>query len=417
MVAAACPFRGVGDGILHCYLTWQGDTSTTMTINYHAAPGGAQTAVYYDKVSRGGDPNAYALQTLGSAFEIPGLNVFAGAKREIHVVRLTNLEPGQTYYFVAGDASTGFTQEKMFRTVPATGAVNFVTGGDMGTDNVVRSLLAQAALESPFFGLIGGDVAYANGRTTSWREWEKWLDNWESQMVTPGGYTVPMVLAIGNHETNGGYGQFADPTNAAPFYFGYFAQYGAGFTQARSAYFDRWFGDKIRLFVLDSGHVTAIDGAQKTWLETELAATPAGVLTFALYHVPMYPSERNFEGSAALRAAWRPAFDTYGLTAAFENHDHVQKRTKRLVNDTPDANGTLYIGDGCFGRTPRPGNQAMDLENPAELSALGLTENYLAAWSSRRHFWTVNVAADASTVDFSAIDENGVVFDTYTLVP
>ncbi len=417
IATAACPFGIAGDGVLHCYLTWQGDTSTTMTVNYHAAPGRNQSVVHYDTEPHDGNPLSYRYRAVGASHTIPGLDIFFGAQRDVHVVELTGLDPGTTYYFVAGDTETGFTEEKMFRTVPADGAVNFVTGGDMGTGDVVRDLLTHAAMESPYFALIGGDVAYANGQTGEWGEWEKWLDNWEAHMVTPEGYTVPMILAIGNHETVGGFGQYATPQAAARFYFGYFAQDGSAYARGRRAYFDRWIGNNIRLFVLDSGHVTPLGGAQKAWLETELAATPANVLTFAVYHVPMYPSQRNFEGSSLLRAAWRPLFDDYSLTAAFENHDHVQKRTKRLKNDAPDPNGTLYVGDGCFGRSPRPGQQAMDLEDPAELMSLGLTENYLASWESRRHFWSVDVAADSSTVEFSAIDADGVAFDTYTLIP
>jgi hypothetical protein len=420
IAAAACPFGIAGDGILHCYLTWQGDTSTTMTVNYHAAPSDAPSVVYYDTVPRGGSPRDYRFSKAGASHRIPGLEILAGAQRDVHVVELTGLEPGQTYYFIAGDRTTGYTDEKMFRTIPATGPIDFVTGGDMGTDDVVRDLLGHAAAESPYFGLIGGDIAYANGQPGEWREWEQWLDHWESEMVTPEGYTVPLILAIGNHEAIGGFGQFLTPLTFAQFYFGYFAQDGKGFNPQRRAYFDRWIGSNIRLFVLDSGHVTPIGGAQRAWLESELAATPDGALTFAVYHVPMYPSHRNFaapSASSILRNAWRPLFDDYGLTAAFENHDHMQKRTKRLKNDAPDPAGTLYVGDGCFGRSPREGEQAMALDDPNVVADLGLSENYLAAWASRRHFWSVSVAADASTVDFEAIDESGVVFDTYSLAP
>ncbi len=391
-----------------------------MTVNYHAAPGHGPSVVYYDTAPRGGDLNAYQFEVTGSSHRIPVLELLAGAQRDVHVVELTGLEPGTAYYFVAGSTETGFTDEKMFRTIPANGAVNFVTGGDMGTGDVVRDLLSHAAIQSPYFGLIGGDVAYADGEARQWREWEQWLDNWESEMVTPEGYSVPMILAIGNHETRGGFGQFVAPKAAAPFYFGYFAQHGSGLEFGRRAYFDRWIGSAVRLFVLDTGHVTPLNGAQKTWLERELAATPADVLTLAVYHVPMYPSHRNFAPpsvSALVRNAWRPAFDACSLTAAFENHDHTQKRTKRLKNDVPDPNGTLYIGDGCFGRSPREGNQAIALEDPTELANLGLSESYLAAWDSRRHFWSVDIAADATSIDFQAIDESGTVFDTYTLVP
>ncbi|MCC6145510.1 MAG: fibronectin type III domain-containing protein [Candidatus Hydrogenedentes bacterium] len=40
---------------LHTYLTWQGDTGTTMTVNYHTGATAGQSKVYYDVVSHGGD--------------------------------------------------------------------------------------------------------------------------------------------------------------------------------------------------------------------------------------------------------------------------------------------------------------------------------------------------------------------------
>lgn len=40
--------------------------------------------------------------------------------------------------------------------------------------------------------------------------------------------------------------------------------------------------------------------------------------------------------------------DRYGLTAAFEHHDDVLKRTLSLRAGQRDASGTIYLGDGCF---------------------------------------------------------------------
>jgi hypothetical protein len=41
------------------------------------------------------------------------------------------------------------------------------------------------------------------------------------------------------------------------------------------------------------------------------------------------------------------------LTVSFENHDHAYKRTRVLRANQAATNGTVYIGDGCWGRTPR----------------------------------------------------------------
>ncbi len=123
----------------HCYLTWQNDTSTTITVNYHTRSDAGQSLVRFDIVSRGGVPDDYMFQASGNSHQVPGLEAVEGVARTIHVVELTDLLTGQEYYFIAGDPVTGFTDERKFRTIPDGGEpIRFVTGGDMGADPVVR---------------------------------------------------------------------------------------------------------------------------------------------------------------------------------------------------------------------------------------------------------------------------------------
>ena len=86
-----------------------------------------------------------------------------------------------------------------------------------------------------------------------------------------------------------------------------------------------------------------------------------------------------------------------------------------------DPEGVLYIGDGCFGRPPRPGDQATRLGDPItypnELANLGLTENYLAHWESTKHFWLVTVpnrypVRSTDTVTVEAFDVDGNLLDS-----
>jgi hypothetical protein len=415
-------------GVSHCYLTWQGDTSTTMTVNFHSEFTTDSVFVYYDTLPQHGDVDNYRFEANASSHTIPGLRLYANADRQVHISELTGLQPDTAYYFIAGNDEIGFTDEMSFRTVPDSGPIRFAVGGDMGTDPVVRDLLRVAASEDPAAVVIGGDIAYADGHLKNWKDWDTWLTNWEETMINPDGHMIPMILAIGNHEVDGGLFQFTRPLDAAPFYFGYFAQAGSGFADSRRSYFSRSLGPHTRIVVLDTDHVTSMTGAQRQWLESEFATTDPDTNIFAVYHVPMYPSHRPFglisigdgfdievSSSPFVRHAWLELFDDYGLTAAFEHHDHMHKRTKRLRGNRPDSSGTLYLGDGAFGRSPREGAQALALEDTAELERLGLSENYLAAWSSTQHFWLVDVSASGAEVDFQAIDINGLAFDRYSL--
>jgi hypothetical protein len=371
----------------HVYLTWQGNTSRTMTVNYQTFGPPVASMVCYDTKPRSGRAAEYRFMAVGNSHQVAGLE----GDRKIHWVELENLTPGQTYYFVAGDPKHGFTDERKFRTLPSgSQKLRFVTGGDMGVGPAVAQLLHQAAQLSPDFGVVGGDLAYANDVLTNYTRWDAWLDHWQTNMITPAGCTVPMVLAIGNHETKSR--MAASPTNAQ-FYFKYFAQ-----TRDQSFY-SRTFGNKLALYLLDTGHVSAHDGEQAAWLDAQLTAHRDVPYKFAVYHVPLYPSHRAYDGSASVkgRQTWLPIFDKHRLTAAFENHDHTFKRTHLLRENKPDPNGTLYLGDGCWGMGARKVDE--------------LRRWYEAKAASLQHFWCVDVSRNR--VEYRAINKEGKVFDVY----
>ena len=378
----------------HVYLTWQGDTSTTMTVNYQTSAESSVSQVRYDTVARS-DLASYRFSATGTAHKVPGV----ADGRAVHNVELSGLEPGTAYYFVAGDPQNGFSNEHKFRTIPQDDqALRFVSGGDMNVGKHTRRLLVQAGALDPLFALVGGDLAYVNGKTKNYAKWDQWLRAWQENMVTPDGFSVPMVLAIGNHEVEGGYGQSA---SQAPFYYGYFAQAGA------RAYFARRFGANLVLYVLDSGHTAPHDGAQLEWLASTMHQTRDVPYRFALYHVPLYPGFRSPQDPYAVagRQHWRPLFDQYRLTTAFENHDHVLKRSKLLRNDQVDEAGTLYLGDGCFGKPTR------FLRGPRREDRT--KRWYIAHSASVPHFWLVDLSAEK--VVFKGVDEHGAVVDEYEL--
>jgi len=369
----------------HVYLTWQGDTSRTITVNFQTTGPAAVSTVYYDTKPRHGHRAEYRHMAVGNSHEFAGLP----EERRVHWVELEGLAPGETYYFTAGNPEHGFTRERKFRTMPSgSQRVRFVTGGDMGISEDAALLLQQAAKLSPAFGVVGGDLAYANDALTNYTKWDAWIDHWQTNMVTPAGYTIPMVLAIGNHEVRGG----MTLTNAR-FYFQYFAQ------NHERSYYSRTFGQNLVMLLLDSGHISPHDGEQAAWLDAQLTAHRDKPHKFAVYHVPLYPSHRAYDGgsSVAGRKSWLPIFDQHRLTAAFENHDHTFKRTLPLRENKPDPGGTLYLGDGCWGMPAR----TVDAKRSW----------YEAKAASIQHFWCVDVSRNR--VEYRAINKEGKVFDVY----
>lgn len=371
----------------HVYLTWRGNTSTTMTVNAQTVRAVPDVEVRFDTEPRRGAPAEYRGLARGEAHQIEGL----ADGRWVHWIDLTDLVPGQRYWFVVGSEEYGFSVERSFRTLPDDDSpIRFVAGGDLGLGPVVRDLQAHAAARRPQFAIIGGDLAYANGMLEAVSDWDEWLDQWEEEMVTPEGLTVPMVLAVGNHEVRGGY--LGGPERA-PFYMGFFAQPG------QPSFFRMRFGELMALYTLDSGHIVS-QASQVEWLTGVMAEDSDVPYRFAQYHIPMYPSHREYEAESMemAREHWLPVFDRYNLTAAFENHDHTFKRTHPLRGDqVVQEGGTIYFGDGAWGRGDRP----------VRLSSRW----YLAAQGANRHFWVVNIRPDGA--EYRAVDARGGVFHVY----
>ena len=244
----------------HVVFTWQGDTGTTITINYQTLGSRkVPTVVHYDTQPRDGRIAGYRHRATGDSFQIAGVE-----DRWIHRVELTDLTPGATLWLLAGDFTLGTSREFKVRTIPHDDRpLRFVVGGDMDANHDTREMLREAAKLSPDFALIGGDLAYADGLTSNLGLWDSWFSYWCDEMVTPEGYSVPVVVAIGNHEVRGGYGGSVD---VAPFYFAFFAQH----PEPRS-FFAHQFGANLVVLTLDTGHVEPHDGRQTEWLDATLS--------------------------------------------------------------------------------------------------------------------------------------------------
>ncbi|WP_372370396.1 metallophosphoesterase [Candidatus Uabimicrobium sp. HlEnr_7] len=301
---------------------------------------------------------------------------------------LENLNPGSEYKFTIRDDSVNFlrSQQKFF--VPPLHKLRIIAGGDMGyRSKDLVSILQYAAAKNPHLALIGGDIAYANGKKQNLKRWISWFSYWQENMITSSGHLIPMILAIGNHEVHN-----LLIFKQAPFYFGFFHQGG-------KPYFTRKLGQNTQLIVLDTDHIYSYS-SQRNWLKKQLQKYQKSKFKIAMYHVPMYPAHREFNNSDSItaRQLWLPLFDRYSLDLGLEHHDHVFKRTKRLKNNqVVKTGGTIYLGDGSFGRSPR-----------------SVTKHYYIEKASKtKHFWFLEI--NTNKIFIQAIDDAGKILDEFSL--
>eukprot|EP00026_Physarum_polycephalum_P004488 Phypoly_transcript_04509.p1 GENE.Phypoly_transcript_04509~~Phypoly_transcript_04509.p1 ORF type:complete len:383 (+),score=63.00 Phypoly_transcript_04509:884-2032(+) len=375
-----------------------------MIVNFHASESPDMALTAYDVVShsRGGNASiedyvaSYAFHANATSRK---MHTVRELKRWVNWADVTNLAPDTTYYFIAVYIKDGKTvvsdKEYKVRTIPTNGTYNFVTGGDVSSDINSEKLIKHAASKTPYFAVIGGDNAYDNGFKTCYLRWDKWFHKKKKKKnQNDGGYSIPLILAIGNHETGGFYAQPGDD----PYYTSYFPQQlnlQNVDPRFRLSYHSHRLGDST-FIILDSDVVARMDGAQKTWLEAQLAASTSKVKV-VVYHGNIYPSAHlNEEMSHKGREHWVPLFDKYNVTMAFENHLHLFKRTKPLRNNKVDANGITYFGDGTWGVMSNIVKLAHDF--------------YIEKVNRNQHFFSVTMQ-NYSYLTVSAIEKSGNVFD------
>jgi acid phosphatase type 7 len=378
-IAAGLPLflSGCGDQSPASYLTWTSeDTGHSMAVVVLPQESLERVIVHYDSVSRGGRLEAYARMQNADKEESPGLG------RSRFVAELSGLAPNQVYYYSVSDGSEVFISERSFRTLPeGDEPIRFLIGGDLHGD--LNGPVEAVARTDPSLVFVGGDLV-GDARPLDVDRWDHFFRVWGEKMVSPAGTQIPIVAAIGNHDVSEG--------NGAALFFTYLPQAG------QRTYFARKLGSGAVAFVLDSGIMASHGGEQSNWLARALADTSSVPLRIAVYHEGLYPSVRPFDGEAAVlgRKYWAPLFDQFGLEAVFEHHDHALKRTWPLKAGAVDGAGTVYFGDGGWGRDPRAPDPSLW---------------YLSHSAEKRHFWAVEINGEVALAQ--ALGPDGAILDQY----
>jgi hypothetical protein len=361
------------------FLSWQQDPTTTMTIQWLGTESPTDSSILYSTYEN-------PVWQIGKTIAKP----YTNTDLKVHRCELTGLKTGTEYQFHIGAAAKTYR----FRTMPAkmTNTIQFVSGGDCGVDAHAINTNILAARQEPYFALIGGDLAYDNGKSPE--TFTKFLRNYRRHMIDSQGRLIPMLTCIGNHEVNG-----SDKTKRSdsPQYLSLFD----GF-YAEKTYGVVDIGDYLSLVLLDTGHIEPIAGEQTDWLAKTLSDRQERPHLIVANHVPAYPSYRPPEGlngkfgtGVEQRTHWSPLFERYNVDVVLEHHDHTFKRTHPLTNGMKDKHGVLYLGDGSWGK----------LRIPKQPEA----RPYLAAVSAAYHMTVHRLEGDQRF--HMAIEETGKVAD------
>ena len=324
---------------------------------------------------------------------------FADTKNTVSRAGLTGLDADTTYEvkLTPGDGSDPTT--RTLRTAPKTLTPDFkfVAGGDMyHTTELLDAMNIQAGEQKPLFALLGGDLAYANGRDLG--RWVNFVDSWATNAIfedpdTDTKRMIPMVVTVGNHEVNGS--KQPRPKSDAKFYYSMF-----DLPSGLSRYAID-FGNYLSIILLDSDHSQPVV-EQTGWLKDALASRENFPYLFVCYHKPTYGTNVK-DPNMNVRKDWVPLFEKYHVDIAFENDHHVYKRSKLLYKNKEDPErGVLYIGDGAWGTRVRKIDEK-------KTRALG----YLEHWESTNHLIAVKLSKDGVAIESTKAD--GEVFDEFIL--
>ena len=351
-------------------LSYYDDPATSISIGFQVNSGTAAHVVY-DVVDHGPNQGAYRLTAT------PALRTTYHGMDNVFV-RLGGLQPATTYYFMVVD-SEGASQRFSFETTPADNRtpLSIVAGGDSRNNRAVARKANQlVARLQPHFVLFGGDMT--NSDTPA--EWQAWLDDWQLTIGRSGRLT-PIVPARGNHESS-------DVTIARLF----------DVPNPRVWYAITFGGDLLRTYTLNTMAPAA--GDQLSWLQRDLGAARTR-WKIAQYHHAMRPHTAAKRERDELIGLWGTQFYRHGMNLVIESDAHTVKQTYPLrpsreagavegfVRD--DAQGTVYVGEGCWGAPLRPNN-----DDKVWTRASGQFNQFKWLWVDTRQIQVRTVRIDQS---------------------
>ena len=357
-------------------LTWSGEPSTSLDIQWRTAPEIQSSQVRYWK-----SESSDTLSQSGNSKKMEDRLLENDRYIQRFTALLAELAPGTTYEYQVGNDQGIWTAPESFRTAPqTTEPFSFIWFGDVHNTDTWGDLIHQADqkhAENSFY-VIAGDLVNTGLHRDDW-----------DQLFGYAGKTIsrkPLMAVPGNHDSQDGLGawmyedMFSFPDNGPE---GFNPERTYSFTYQNALY-----------IMLDATLPTA---PQTEWMHGVLANHTADWV-FVFTHFPPYNAVEPYDN---LIREWVPVFDKYGVDMVMGGHYHYYMRSKPLINSeiSPDpAVGTRYfISIGTKGKNK---------EAPKE---------YYADVQFEAEFLYQHVEIDGKTLHYASYNLDGNVVDQFSI--
>ncbi len=341
-------------------------TAAATSVSYADGKSGQVVYAHHARLSglRADTPYLYAAAHQGAA---PQFGTFTTAPRGRAAFTFTSF----------GDQGTP-TLGRIFAAPPGSGVPEpLYVNDNLGSPSAADTTLGVERVQ-PLFHLFNGDLCYANlaqDRVRAW--WDFWTNNSRSACRRP------WMPSAGNHENELGNG----PIGYRAYQTYFCLPEAPGQTEVTRGLWYAFTVGQVRVVSLANDDVCYQDagdsyvrgysaGAQKAWLETELAAARADPeidwIVVCMHQVAISTADKFNGADLGIRQEWVPLFDRHGVDLVVCGHEHHYERshpirgqeatatltpiptaTAREVIDTTQGTVHMVLGGGG---TSRPSN-------------------------------------------------------------
>jgi len=356
-----------------------------------------------------------------------------GSSATDHRIPLTNLTPGQKYFYTIGTTNgmlLGGT-DYHFTTPPRPGTVKrmrFWVLGDSGTADVnqfnVRDAFYRANTNELDAVLLLGDNAYNAGLDA---EYQRALFDAYPTVLRK----APLWPCLGNHETDQ---SISPPSTIAYFQIFSLPQSGevGGVASGTEDFYSFDYGN-IHFVVLDSmTRSRATNGTMATWLRADLADTTQDWLIAFWHHPPYSKGSHNSDTESELvqmRQNILPILESYGVDLVLCGHSHAYERTHLLdghygLSTTlssamiRDDGGGNPAGNGAYVKPPglssHQGTVYTVTGSAGKVSGGAL--NHPAMYLALNRLGSFYFEVEGNRLDAFFIRDNGTTNDSFSII-